>query len=142
MTRYNGIYDKQTTEVNGREWWRARGDANADTGASLYWSDVKNRWTLEAPDTRWEAVETRQEEDYRIPRGVQEYFGLGTWTQLASDPSDESGHVAVTVSCVDTAHPTFDPTEQPSEDPSQQPTEVPTEEPTLPDVYKSILRKL
>ena len=61
VTKYNGIYNKQSTLVNNRDWWQARNDLGGrylDHGVSIFWSDATERWTIEASDVRWEASAT------------------------------------------------------------------------------------
>ena len=51
-TRYNGIYNKQATLINGLSWYVARHDVPDLTPrsladrASLFFSNVHNRWVL------------------------------------------------------------------------------------------------
>ena len=55
---YNGMYNKQSTTINGYDWWVARDDVggiNANTGSTIYFSTSHNRWVIEAPDVYWEA---------------------------------------------------------------------------------------
>ena len=50
---YNGIYNRQSTTINGYDWWMARndvGEIDANTGATMYFSTSHNRWIIEATD--------------------------------------------------------------------------------------------
>ena len=62
ITTYNGVYNKQSTTINGYDWWVARNDIGGterSTNATLYFSTSHNRWVLEAPDVYWEANTTQ-----------------------------------------------------------------------------------
>ena len=50
----DGIYVKQSSLVNGNDWWKHSTKSGED-GTSIYWSDVANRWIIEANDVTWEA---------------------------------------------------------------------------------------
>ena len=55
---YNGIYNRQSSTINGNDWWVARndvGDTEMSTNATIYFSTSHNRWVIEAPDVYWEA---------------------------------------------------------------------------------------
>ena len=76
VTKYNGIYMKQTTLVNGKDWWKQRftdathleiiGPAHEgrtstlieNESASVYWSNSDDRWILEALDVSWKSPQT------------------------------------------------------------------------------------
>ena len=58
---YNGIYNKQSSTINGYDWWVARNDVgatDATANATIYFSTSHNRWVIEAPDVYWEANTT------------------------------------------------------------------------------------
>ena len=60
VTKYNGIYKKQASLVNGKDWWKHLYNQpghldEAEGGTSIYWSDTAERWVIEAPDVIWEA---------------------------------------------------------------------------------------
>ena len=55
---YDGVYNKQSTTINGYDWWVARNDVgatDATANATIYLSTSHNRWVIEAPDVYWEA---------------------------------------------------------------------------------------
>ena len=55
---YDGVYNKQSTTINGYDWWVARNDVgatDATANATIYFSASHNRWVIEAPDVYWEA---------------------------------------------------------------------------------------
>ena len=90
VKKYNGIYMKQGSLVNGMDWWKQRyTDAahltDEDAGASIYWSDTAERWLIEASDVIWEAPTTTfndLDDDRHFP-GLQMYFGNkpSVWNQ-------------------------------------------------------------
>ena len=60
ITTYNGVYTKQKSFVNDKDWWKhlysQPGHLNeAEGGTSIYWSDSAERWIIEALDVTWEA---------------------------------------------------------------------------------------
>ena len=62
VTTYNGIYNKQSTTINGYDWWVASNDVGgteSTTNATLYFSTSNDRWILEAPDVYFEANQTQ-----------------------------------------------------------------------------------
>ena len=64
MSTYNGIYIKQSSLVNGRDWWRHRHDQPypyADTNSTIYWTD-DGKWIIETPDVWLEAPENPAEQ--------------------------------------------------------------------------------
>ena len=73
---YNGIYNKQETLINGKDWWTIRMDNKADTSSTvtLYWSDIGARWILEASEISWISTP-----------GIPDYFGgvETTWEQFS-----------------------------------------------------------
>ena len=72
---------KQSTLVNGRDWWKQRYTDDAhltymDPGATIYWSgDPDARWIIEAANVTWEAPAYPGPRDDRHFPGLQEYFG-------------------------------------------------------------------
>ena len=55
---YDGVYNKQSSTINGYDWWIARNDVgatDASANATIYFSTSHNRWVIEAPDVYWEA---------------------------------------------------------------------------------------
>ena len=53
MSFYNGIYTKQSSLVNGRDWWRSRSDQPHpydDTNSTIYWNSNDEKWVIESPE--------------------------------------------------------------------------------------------
>ena len=53
MSFYNGIYTKQSSLVNGRDWWRSRSDQPHpydDTNTTIYWNSNDEKWVIESPE--------------------------------------------------------------------------------------------
>ena len=139
MTRYNGIYNRQSSTINGYDWWVARndvGDTNMGTNATIYFSTSHNRWVIEAPDVYWEANMTHRQstpvagdptdgndaDDRRRFHGLSTYFGQNNWFQFSFNYP--SGMVQVSIVCFDTRHPTVAPSTAPT---TAAPTLAPTE---------------
>ena len=57
LTTYNGIYVKQASLVNEMDWWK-HSTKSGDLGSSVYWSDSRKRWVIEASNVSWEAPTT------------------------------------------------------------------------------------
>ena len=117
VATYNGIYVKQASLVNDRDWWM-HSTKSGDLGSSIYWSDASNRWIIEASDVTWEAPTTTfnpLDDDRHFP-GLQTWFGAppSVWQQLSST-TNLNGEVSVTFTCFDTGFPTAEPTEQPTD---------------------------
>ena len=61
VSTYDGVYNKQSSTINGYDWWVARNDVGATeatSNATIYFSTSHNRWIIEAPDVYWEANTT------------------------------------------------------------------------------------
>ena len=57
MSFYNGIYTKQSSLLNERDWWQHRSDQPHpynDTGSTIYWT-TDGKWVLETPEMWLEA---------------------------------------------------------------------------------------
>ena len=126
---FRSIYSKQSSLLNGRDWWSIRDDQptpGSDGMASIYWSDSKARWVIEASDITWEApddVFNALDDDRHFP-GLQEYFGDNTndWQQISVSEAT-NGLVSVSIACIDTHFPTKEPTDVPTQQPTEQPTD-------------------
>lgn len=140
---YNGIYNKQDTNINGQNWWVARDDVgatNAATNATVYFSSSHNRWVIEAADVYWEANQTQHswghvdddnmnnaDDRRRFPtsdsaNALDYYFGETEWFQFSLNYGSKM--VSIDISCYDTRHPTLSPSVAPT---TPAPTLAPTE---------------
>ena len=138
VTTYDGMYIKQSTTINGYDWWVARNDVggiDANTGSTIYFSTSHNRWIIEAPDVYWEANITQHSigqgtddhmndgNDRRRSPGIEEYFGIATqWLQFSL--THGSMMVDIDIICYDTKEPTLSPSVAPT---TPAPTLAPTE---------------
>ena len=100
MDLYNGVYIKQTSTINGYDWFIARNDVgttDASSNTTLYFSTSHNRWVIEAPDIYWEANITAHslgqandaslnmnDDRRRIPHLFDIYFGTTQWFQFST----------------------------------------------------------
>ena len=137
METYDGIYNRQSSTINGYDWWVARNDVGsteASANATVYFSTSHNRWVIEAPDVYWEANITQhsigQDEDSnrndsndrrRFP-GLSDYFGEYDWFQFSLNYP--STIVSIFVTCYDSRQPTLAPSVAPT---TPAPTLAPTE---------------
>ena len=137
VTTYNGIYNRQSSTINGYDWWVARNDVGATEGtvnATIYFSTSHNRWVIEAPDIYWEANMTQHSvgqatdehlndgSDRRRFQGLSDYFGQNNWFQFSMNYV--STMITITIECFDTLHPTLAPSLAPT---TPAPTLAPTE---------------
>ena len=103
ITKYNGVYVKQASLVNEKDWWK-QSTLSGNTGTSIYWSDIGSRWVIEASDVRWEAPTTvfnPLDDDRHFP-GLKTWFGAppSVWTQISnSSERNGNGEVKVTFVC-------------------------------------------
>ena len=137
VSTYNGVYNKQSSTINGYDWWVSRNDVgatDASGNATIYFSTSHNRWVIEASDIYWEANTTQhsigqvddghlnKEDDRRQPHGINDYFGKHKWLQYSMNYA--SGMLFIDITCYDTKHPTYAPSIAPT---TAAPTLAPTE---------------
>mgnify|MGYP007064242455 CR=1 FL=1 len=117
---YNGIYTKQDSTRDDRDWWvQTFTDAThftaPATAGKIYWTASSERWVIEGgEDVTWEAPTTEfnaLDDDRHFP-GLQIYFGASPndWQQISVSEAT-NGLVSVSIACIDTHFPTVEPTE-------------------------------
>ena len=136
---YNGVYNKMTYTQTGsrdaRTYWVARNDVggviDSNLDAKLYYYEgvYGNRWALEGPTCTFFAPKPTNEDKAKMPSGVSDYFGSGTWFRVTRHENvieDYLQEVTLELVCSDTKFPTALPSKAPTEHPSRAPTLHPT----------------
>ena len=120
-TTHNGVYNKQATMIDGLSWYVARHDVpdltpkSLEDRASLYYSNVHKRWTIEASTVTFEMTdEVTQPRDQSVPELALTTIA-SDWTQLQQGASK---HVTINIQCFGTAVPSEEPTGHPTEQPT------------------------
>ena len=124
ITNYNGIYNKEWAQ--GKMYWSARNDvggfldSNLDVKLYYYEGIYGSRWALEGTTATFFAPTPETEEKKKLPAGIEDYFGMGSWIRVSRHETydDTLEEVTLELACSDTMFPTFAPTLSPTEHPT------------------------